>query len=181
MFCLFRFRQQFRFNSLAPRGANPERFSSIRSQRQFQLTRPAGGEPFIVNASGVIEPVSTHSPRGGRTNSSPPLPRLRRSFNSLAPRGANRGHGYLSKWTCTVSTHSPRGGRTSCSFSFFTLGSGFNSLAPRGANRARGLHSYRFRQFQLTRPAGGEPCRIKSIRCCWQVSTHSPRGGRTFV
>ena len=57
----------------------------------------------------------------------------------------------------------------------------FNSLAPRGANLNGASGVVCIKKFQLTRPAGGEPCPARRRRLACRVSTHSPRGGRTIA
>ena len=168
------------FNSLAPRGANPRltftppcgdpfqltrpagganlaRIFVWKISQSFQLTRPAGGEPTGLCVLRKLCRVSTHSPRGGRTLLPP------------TPYAYNR-----------VSTHSPRGGRTTgmivVRIPIFT----FQLTRPAGGEpRHTGLCMASF-QFQLTRPAGGEPIPPQNPTILYRVSTHSPRGGRTF-
>ena len=77
------------FNSLAPRGANPDACVFTSRRRTFQLTRPAGGEPYLYKGNVIVRKVSTHSPRGGRTSNPAAFEWAEWSFNSLAPRGAN--------------------------------------------------------------------------------------------
>ena len=55
----------------------------------FQLTRPAGGEPYVYQTKYRFCNVSTHSPRGGRTSGAFGSVKYAQGFNSLAPRGAN--------------------------------------------------------------------------------------------
>ena len=191
-----------RFNSLAPRGANHrcrdfvEKHSlvSTHSPRggrtsgspfelfsfcEFQLTRPAGGEPIQRGKSKESRNVSTHSPRGGRTDYKAHRYILTDSFNSLAPRGANRATQGRFRTSCRVSTHSPRGGRTGRPIQDRATRTRFNSLAPRGANLRSYSSYFCDLKFQLTRPAGGEPSFLQFLLLRPQVSTHSPRGGRT--
>ena len=78
------------FNSLAPRGANPRRKTEWTTIRTFQLTRPAGGEPYDSRIAETELCVSTHSPRGGRTRKLRIVAVDMIRFNSLAPRGANQ-------------------------------------------------------------------------------------------
>ena len=67
-------------------------------------------------------------------------------------------------------------------FEFETAGAGaanFNSLAPCGANR---IHQKLFgasAKFQLTRPVWGEPAVNENGEYIENISTHSPRVGRT--
>ena len=83
-------RYSYGFNSLAPRGANPVFKYNVFDNLEFQLTRPAGGEPLNVCSLFVSPVVSTHSPRGGRTLCRRDFDAGTQGFNSLAPRGANR-------------------------------------------------------------------------------------------
>ena len=80
-------------------------------------------------------------------------------FNSLAPCGANPGSG---EGDGIRRLH-------------------FNSLAPCGANQCVNQCCPPRRQFQLTRPVWGEP--IQSLQQSEQtnISTHSPRVGRTSL
>ena len=77
------------FNSLAPCGAN-RIYGNIGNRMMiFQLTRPVRGEPALPLPVITASPISTHSPRAGRTA---PLHEHRGGhlhFNSLAPCGAN--------------------------------------------------------------------------------------------
>ena len=123
--------------------------------------------------------ISTHSPRVGRTSWGVKRFLKKFYFNSLAPCGANQN--------CLHFRNAP---------------SHFNSLAPCGANPAgtdlnvpaRGfqltrpvwgepvLLSYSFLNvgFQLTRPVWGEPF-MNFVKCSGiNISTHSPRVGRTL-
>ena len=101
----------------------------------FQLTRPAGGEPSGRVMVALTLLVSTHSPRGGRTIEEFDRVFLRFSFNSLAPRGANRIG--TSRGVCGTRFQltRPAGGEPWGVLPFYKMDVGFNSLAPRGANR----------------------------------------------
>ena len=55
------------FNSLAPCGANPLYEKGADSTSAFQLTRPVWGEPANIGEQAIINRISTHSPRVGRT------------------------------------------------------------------------------------------------------------------
>ena len=146
----------------------------------FQLTRPAGGEPSGRVMVALTLLVSTHSPRGGRTIEEFDRVFLRFSFNSLAPRGANRIG--TSRGVCGTRFQltRPAGGEPTFTRLSQLNEVSFNSLAPRGANQEHRTPKRSRPGFQLTRPAGGEPellcCRISLAN----VSTHSPRGGRTY-
>ena len=102
------------------------------------------------------------------------------NFNSLAPCGANpwlfdcRSH-------LGISTHSPRVGRTFFGRRAVLPKGHFNSLAPCGANRHPDHAFGDRRRFQLTRPVWGEP-RVRGWTVLsTDISTHSPRVGRTSV
>ena len=145
----------------------------------FQLTRPVWGEPGArlwdwgfpshfnslapcgANLSLsynhiIILPISTHSPRVGRTST------LVRSFEIL-----------------NISTHSPRVGRTRFFISGHILLNYFNSLAPCGANLTTTNTCKCSMEFQLTRPVWGEPQDDHKPIKIYGISTHSPRVGRT--
>ena len=147
--------------------------------KEFQLTRPVWGEPFDYNIKGFV-PIH---------------------FNSLAPCGANLEDvgaiGKDSKFQLTrpvwgepkkmekakprfeISTHSPRVGRTTSVRRDRHEPDDFNSLAPCGANPvAPGTATLLFR-FQLTRPVWGEPLVCDLKESDHEISTHSPRVGRT--
>ena len=144
----------------------------------FQLTRLAWGEPQSVVYEVQKLLISTHSPRVGRTSGQTTKARDFSNFNSLAPRGANLYDVIIAD-----------------------LFANFNSLAPRGANPPDGGGFFNSKEFQLTRPARGEPhyaldhkriYRFQLTRpargepfgaIAWfkhgEISTHSPRAGRT--
>ena len=115
-----------------------------------------------------------------------------------------RGEPQSQTWTCTeasISTHSPRAGRTYGRHQIISNIKNFNSLAPCGANLKCLQNIYSIGIFQLTRPVRGEP--RSKIRTCSpesfqltrpvrgepntaalgaitvNISTHSPRAGRT--
>ena len=167
------------FNSLSPCGANLFWDYQIIEIFLFQLTRPVWGEPLVTDEKTHEHPISTHSPRVGRTKQVKDGLGSMSDFNSLAPCGAN-----------------PRGGTR------YREIINFNSLAPCGANlffrACNGVHS----KFQLTRPVWGEPrvyplsarvrANFNSLAPCganlailfhsleaFGISTHSPRVGRT--
>ena len=145
------------FNSLAPCGANLFWDYQIIEIFLFQLTRPVWGEPLVTDEKTHEHPISTHSPRVGRTKQVKDGLGSMSDFNSLAPCGAN-----------------PRGGTR------YREIINFNSLAPCGANlffrACNGVHS----KFQLTRPVWGEPSPPQTTGRQPEISTHSPRVGRTM-
>ena len=110
--------------------------------------------PKLASRRGIY--ISTHSPRVGRT------------LQKVAQVGF-----------AVISTHSPRVGRTFLIFVLLGAPLNFNSLAPCGAN----LHRYSLplynAQFQLTRPVWGEPRSEIRYSTSAEISTHSPRVGRT--
>ena len=55
----------------------------------------------------------------------------------------------------------------------------FNSLAPCGANPVRQIFELFLERFQLTRPVWGEPVGRPAKNQIFNISTHSPRVGRT--
>ena len=57
----------------------------------------------------------------------------------------------------------------------------FNSLAPCGANPLYSKCAKNVYAFQLTRPVWGEPDKRISSLLIAQISTHSPRVGRTLL
>ena len=147
--------------------------------------------------------ISTHSPHAGRTRCRQVYRSVSSNFNSLAPCGANRvlsdGFGvnnyFNSLAPCganlfglvrqcgsgDISTHSPHAGRTIFSSNVFPFYRNFNSLAPCGANRSAPRAPRRTPAFQLTRPVRGEPSCCKEKLQTKQISTHSPRAGRTVL
>ena len=78
------------------------------------------------------------------------------NFNPLAPHGANRD-----KKRAALENNN------------------FNSLAPRGANLGFVSIGHSVCKFQLTRPAWGEPQIADAQYMAMNISTHSPRVGRT--
>ena len=189
------------FNSLAPRGANPPYTHCDIVFLAFQLTRPAWGEPLEVALKFTPNNISTHSPRVGRTLSGGTQISRIGNFNSLAPRGANLVVTDDKKWvsrfqltrpawgepyqlatdfgSLEISTHSPRVGRTNLLSGNLIQLLNFNSLAPRGANLSSNVSLPTISAFQLTRPAWGEPLALTACSCDCDISTHSPRVGRT--
>ena len=191
------------FNSLAPCGANRARQWQDSRRDKFQLTRPVWGEPRPYSFPTHLSNISTHSPRVGRTRLPPPLSKPPTHFNSLAPCGANPSYPYTrlsirrfqltrpvwgepgmtscSSYSFAISTHSPRVGRTFFVMVLITHSSNFNSLAPCGANHQRWQILNNYREFQLTRPVWGEPNLAVGRKFDRDISTHSPRVGRTML
>ena len=123
---------------------------------QFQLTRPVWGEP---RSGDYVERAGT-------------------DFNSLAPCGANPYVIDLIEYKLNFNSLAPCGANRD----FVSVGNRtghFNSLAPCGANRFPMPRRLRRCQFQLTRPVWGEPLRGCVVWYSNEISTHSPRVGRT--
>ena len=146
----------------------------------FNSLAPCGANLFIVTIYAYIKFISTHSPRAGRTVRRTRLCPKTTNFNSLAPCGANPNRRNTTHFCGRISTHSPRAGRTIPNSAWTIPAFNFNSLAPCGANRRScrscGIHS----GFQLTRPVRGEPLTSRQAFGLRQISTHSPRAGRTI-
>ena len=137
----------------------------------------------------------------GRTNPTTDEKPFGYHFNSLAPCGANPANAFLAASKNQISTHSPRVGRTRVRFFLFRqcfisthsprvgrtyiaqigndLVPNFNSLAPCGANQLLAAYNARGWAFQLTRPVWGEPNDLYACLTNTEISTHSPRVGRT--
>ena len=175
--------------------------SSSAEKSTFQLTRPVWGEP--PNHRGVQHPlkISTHSPRVGRTDRFSVHRSGMPDFNSLAPCGANPGDDaaraalfdFNSLAPCganltrsTTRACSPRfqltrpvWGEPVANVLYLRHCVDFNSLAPCGANPSTSPNSRQCPLFQLTRPVWGEPPFPRSAKELANISTHSPRVGRT--
>ena len=165
------------FNSLAPCGANQQdQFQNLQYQK-FQLTRPVRGEPRLHLHQWRVDAISTHSPRAGRTLRGRDDTENTAQFQLTRPvRGEPvvRCRYFEYSW---ISTHSPRAGRTRLCRTFAFPFVNFNSLAPCGANLPYFCIS--FCEFQLTRPVRGEPGFPQCYHALLDISTHSPRAGRT--
>ena len=125
----------------------------------FNSLAPCGANPFGAFGGCLIQQISTHSPRAGRTLLSKAGVTSPIDFNSLAPCGANpidddsiatdkvfqltrpvRGEPLMLQQLFDVgfiSTHSPRAGRTYPRLMPPAFLRHFNSLAPCGANPVR--------------------------------------------
>ena len=147
------------FNSLAPCGANHSCIRKLILISPFQLTRPVRGEPRVCGADIDDPTISTHSPRAGRTRRGCQIP----------------------QFFVRISTHSPRAGRTSRRLSCQNIFCHFNSLAPCGANRDD-VHNRRRRcYFNSLAPCGANHGSICTACAHSNISTHSPRAGRTLA
>ena len=101
------------------------------------------------------------------------------NFNSLAPCGANLGDKLDQLKLTFISTHSPRVGRTSPVRMFLTAVLSFQLTRPVWGEPVHRGFATAYQTFQLTRPVWGEPRRILARSSGRQISTHSPRVGRT--
>ena len=149
------------FNSLAPCGANLMRFKMPSDGAKFQLTRPVRGEPRFQRSRSEKKPISTHSPRAGRTaitaaaaagiKISTHSPRAGRTLcdvrvdsyvciSTHSPRAGRTPMLSFQSKSIAISTHSPRAGRTILMKIPLIRILDFNSLAPCGANRCQ--HRY---------------------------------------
>ena len=117
------------------------------------------GEPLSPCLGYKICQISTHSPRAGRT----------RTCNGVHNK------------KIPISTHSPRAGRTRQTDGHARPYRHFNSLAPCGANLTQSSRTGAIQSFQLTRPVRGEPLPPLTTGRHFEISTHSPRAGRTFL
>ena len=167
------------FNSLAPRGANLPSLRISLTRLAFQLTRPAWGEPIDTVLIYIQKNISTHSPRVGRTLTIRSQPVLSYQFQLTRPARGEPAFNRKGYARAVISTHSPRVGRTLPSQSLRLSSYNFNSLAPRGANPLQYGFIANIHPFQLTRPAWGEPGSICKAYAHSNISTHSPRVGRT--
>ena len=123
----------------------------------FNSLAPCGANLANSQALLTVSAISTHSPRAGRT------------VNDSAQ-----------FYDVDISTHSPRAGRTTRHHPVHTDVFDFNSLAPCGANQSRPVKIETSFTFQLTRPVRGEPDLTLGKASLCEISTHSPRAGRTI-
>ena len=114
------------------------------------------GDPVVEVVERILYDISTHSPRAGRS-----------------PRKSNTS-GFK-----VISTHSPRAGRSVSPLTAWTLPFYFNSLAPCGAIPNFDAVDIAILLFQLTRPVRGDPRWRCGERRLQDISTHSPRAGRS--
>ena len=145
------------FNSLAPCGANRACMETNRSGYGFQLTRPVWGEPVDHRRCGLMLQISTHSPRVGRTC----IIRFAKPHKR-------------------ISTHSPRVGRTQQHKLQSQKKDNFNSLAPCGANPSYLPEVQKPQHFNSLAPCGANPLDSIYDFALSNISTHSPRVGRTI-
>ena len=145
------------FNSLAPCGANRGRGRPLAAfGAHFNSLAPCGANPACVVPTSTTRRFQLTRPVWGE----PP------SSTSTTKGGS-------------ISTHSPRVGRTSARNITLPFDGNFNSLAPCGANQGTIRGFWRFCTFQLTRPVWGEPDSRMETTVIDDISTHSPRVGRT--
>ena len=145
------------FNSLAPCGAIPTSRSQPGSTAAFQLTRPVRGDPLRRRQLSRSQPISTHSPRAGRSKMADLICKNKSNFNSLAPCGAIPVRLYTAERNDRFQLTRPVWGEPHVFRFPFAGNKNFNSLAPCGANHiCIPFLSLRV-IFQLTRPVWGEP------------------------
>ena len=192
------------FNSLAPCGANrPSSTSTTKGgsisthspragrtggfraygqrQRHFNSLAPCGANLGRLGRRSDTLSISTHSPRAGRTAVFLYARARERIFQLTRP---VRGEPAVLRSMTTIrliSTHSPRAGRTVRLIVNASQLGHFNSLAPCGANQVAPLRCRDVDKFQLTRPVRGEPGRQTGMHVHIDISTHSPRAGRTQI
>ena len=145
------------FNSLAPCGANQRERLRAYAHRGFQLTRPVWGEPPRESCRCRARSISTHSPRVGRTARAEQHICHAGYFNSLAPCGANPELGIYLPMQNSFQLTRPVWGEPERDARGGTRYRDFNSLAPCGANLGSVVNNLLRRN----------------------ISTHSPRAGRT--
>ena len=146
---------------------------------KFQLTRPVWGEPIRSIYARSPSSISTHSPRVGRTRRAILHTFARRKFQLTRPVWGEPCPRQLDPLSLQISTHSPRVGRTILTDDGAPAEPDFNSLAPCGANPRRCRRRAAHCRFQLTRPVWGEPDQDIVRHRNAEISTHSPRVGRT--
>ena len=122
------------FNSLAPCGANRGYCGKLTDSKTFQLTRPVWGEPGAEIVATSLQPISTHSPRVGRTLGSLYTTQQTNAFQLTRPVWGEPIMQYIPYQQDHISTHSPRVGRTNLRKNTLLSRKDFNSLAPCGAN-----------------------------------------------
>ena len=147
----------------------------------FNSLAPCGANLILARLALARLAISTHSPRAGRTGMIGNTPVYCLSFQLTRPvRGEPYANGNTLDYTI-ISTHSPRAGRTNPSVDKARNNGYFNSLAPCGANRMPFATSPKSQPFQLTRPVRGEPAQLQIANIAIEISTHSPRAGRTLL
>ena len=172
-------------------------------QCTFQLTRPVWGEPRLWSRRISRQYDFNSLAPCGANHSAAICLCSKRNFNSLAPCGANRtlsvSYSCSTSFQLTrpvwgepanllrqrlqqmISTHSPRVGRTTFTRFNSSVASIFQLTRPVWGEPLQGAQVHFDRQFQLTRPVWGEPQSLAKHRLRQQISTHSPRVGRTFT
>ena len=116
----------------------------------------------------------------GRTFESPSFSKIWNNFNSLAPCGANPRDWSVRLMCEKFQLTRPVWGEPCPHMPHIMLPLDFNSLAPCGANHFGRLEALWLSRFQLTRPVWGEPLCVKLSCMPTNISTHSPRVGRTI-
>ena len=123
--------------------------------------------------------ISTHSPRVGRTAEGEWRTVIAKDFNSLAPCGANLTIMVFPTIPMRFQLTRPVWGEPYSFLRLRRVRRDFNSLAPCGANLFTLFRFFAYQRFQLTRPVWGEPLPFRAYALIWNISTHSPRVGRT--
>ena len=100
------------FNSLAPCGANPPSGTRLGSPSNFNSLAPCGANPNRLQNLWIAVPISTHSPRVGRTLNFRYNISVRRFISTHSPRVGRTAQKLLGRPGRQISTHSPRVGRT---------------------------------------------------------------------
>ena len=187
----------FKISTHSPRtGRTRSMTSSCSRICPFQLTRPARGEPLGEDHHLLLDGISTHSPRTGRTEILCDKVGALIEFQLTRLARGEPFVGTDEEKTVEISTHSPRTGRTTSPRGYSAVPvhfnslaprlnetekalNDFNSLAPRGANLGCAASFSLTFIFQLTRLARGEPMWLIFGENAFNISTHSPRAGRT--
>ena len=125
---------------------------------EFQLTRPAWGEPLCGYAEITLGAY----------------------FNSLAPRGANQTICIAALIASTFQLTRPAWGEPCNLMSYALQVANFNSLAPRGANHGGSSPCFFLLTISTHSPRVGRTTESSwSRQRAKPISTHSPRVGRT--
>ena len=102
-------------------------------------------------------------------------------FNSLAPCGANPLRSSLALRPLPFQLTRPVWGEPCCDCSRLRYNSHFNSLAPCGANLAERLRCRLVLQISTHSPRVGRTAFARLSIAFLKISTHSPRVGRTLA
>ena len=148
------------FNSLAPCGANLDRFLVPAEHNGISTHSPRVGRTGILTFFARKGSISTHSPRVGRTKAAATIKNAN-DISTHSPRVGRTLRMSFALQRLLISTHSPRVGRTSLARKSLKDPDDFNSLAPCGANRTVYGSPMQNSRFQLTRPVWGEPIEVE--------------------